>query len=39
MEVRFQLELSAQTDETDLTHEQLSDVSEEIVETVSLQRD
>ena len=32
MEVRFQLELFAHTDETDLTHEQLSDLSEHIVE-------
>ena len=39
MEVRFQLELFAHTDETDLTHEQLSDLSEHIVETVSLQSD
>ena len=39
MEVRFQLELFAHTDETDLTHEQLSDLSEHIVETVSLQPD
>ena len=39
MEVRFQLELFAHTDETDLTYEQLSDLSEHIVETVSLQPD
>ena len=37
MEVRFQLELFAHSDETDLMHEQLSDLSEHIVETISLQ--
>ena len=36
MEVRFQLELFAHTDASDLTYEQLSDLSEHIVETVSL---